>query len=401
MKISIIMKALVVIMFGGFLFLGCGGNDGSLCYGSGCSSTGGGDGTGGGTGGDGGGDTGGDGDDNSTEGDDDTINAHLVFSSTEDNITDYRGMFNLVADNQVEPEQFDNHSTEYAKEIIYYNVDAGIVSRLYAFLDGTVYPGTKCNYIGEDNPPFCQYFRRDYFTLPLAIQMEGIYSTVIVFNQKETTGCAEDSGVCDLTILVYADPKYHNNTNPISLPSFKEAITGNYFDGSGMESVLFDIERNATTVSTSTYTWYHNMNLSTYMDVNFTIRLYTDHLPINNGSIKSLPQIPMQKSGDNGEGATLTYNGAHYSLENVYGEFASKPIQYDVNETDASGSNYWIADKGNFDYFSYVTLCRRTANATNATAEANATNATYTCEEGHGNISAHWTIQGKSVDLGW
>ncbi|MDR1284740.1 MAG: hypothetical protein LBJ88_00895 [Campylobacteraceae bacterium] len=384
MKISIIVKALIIIMLGGFLFLGCGGGgDGqSLCYGD-CPNTGDGE------------------DPGDGDGEEETITANLNYSSMEDNITDYRGMFNLVANNQVEPERLDNHSTLYSKEIIYHNVDASIATRLYPLLDGTVYPGGSCSYV--NSPPYCQEFQRLYTTLPLDIQMEGIRFVRIVFNQEKTTGCAADSGVCDITLSIDADPRYHNNTNPISLVLFKRTFIDDYFYGSLMESVLYDIEKNATSASTITYTWYHDMNLSTYINVNKTIRLYTDHLPVNNGSKAPTPspQIPMQSSGDNGEGATLSFNGAYYSLENTYTEFQEDKKSYDVNETNINGPRYWMANVSNRDIFNYITLCQRTANATPTTIDANATNATYTCEEGESNISARWSILGKSVDLDW
>ncbi|MDR0407825.1 MAG: hypothetical protein LBH45_02735 [Campylobacteraceae bacterium] len=392
MKISIMIKALMIIMLGGFLFFGCGGGDGEICY-TNCSGSGGDNGGDDGTGGDGGGD------DESSDG---AISAHLRYDSLEYNITDYRGMFNLVAPNQVEPEDLDNHSVSYQKEIIYHDVDVGIASRLYSLMDGFFYPEVACIY--EDSPPYCEVFARTNLPSSL-VTSDGIKSVFIAFNQGEATGCA-DGPVCDITLIVRADSKYQNNTNNgIQLNLFKQAVVEDdigYIYGNDMKNVLRDIERNATAVSLVTYTRYLDMNLSAYSDVNRTIRTYTDQLTVNNGSRAQTtsPQIPMQSSGDDGQGATQYFNGALYGLGNKY-VFESKPVDYDVNETDLSGPHYWMANVSTPDDFNMITLCQKTVNATSASQGQPATNATYTCEEGKGNITSNWTILGQDVDLSW
>jgi hypothetical protein len=392
-------------MLGSFLFVGCGKGDGNVCYGSGCTNSGGGNTSDGGSDGDDPGDTGGDDDDSG-----DTqfsISANLTYDSLENNISDYRGMFNLVAPNHADPEDLDRHSNIYQKEIIYHDVDAGVASALYNLLDGNFYPEVKCSY--KDSPPYCQEFGRNYSDLPSDVVLYGIYMVEFVFNQGKATGCSEDSGVCDVTLIALADSKYRNNTNPIELDKFKQAFVGDYSYENEMKTLLHDIEKNATAVSLVTYTRYYNMNLTTYGNVNETIRIYNSQLSLNNGTYQLLPQIPMKPSGSNGEGVTLKHDGVYYQLKNTYVPFESKKVQYDVNETDSNSPNYWmyyISSKGgsntsSSDIFNGDTLCQRTANSTEGNATEPATNATYTCEKGNGNITAHWSLQGKSVDLGW
>ncbi|MDR2342225.1 MAG: hypothetical protein LBD84_04225 [Campylobacteraceae bacterium] len=399
MKSSIFFKLFTIIILGSFLFIGCGSGDGNVCYGVDCTNSGEGNTPDGGSGGEdpdaGGNNSSNGGDSGNTQS---SISANLTYDSLENNISDYRGMFNfaeLQGINRIESKDLDEYSTIYEKEIIYHKVDAKIASKLFLSLDKNLYPLIPCTYV--DSPPYCETFSRNYYNLPLDIRLKGINRAIIVFNQAETTGCADGSGVCDITLMVTANSKYRNNTNPIELNEFKRALIGDYIVENDMKLYLRDIEQNATTVSLTTYTRYYNMNLSAYRDVNYTIRAYTDELTVNDGLNVSLPQIPMHSSGINGEGVTLEHDGAYYKLENTYVPFESKQIPYDVNETDSNHPNYWMfSNVGDPDDFSDITLCQRTANATNAT------NATYTCEKGNnGNISAHWTLQGKSVDLGW
>ncbi|MDR3178145.1 MAG: hypothetical protein LBT96_04090 [Campylobacteraceae bacterium] len=399
MKIIVIFKLFTILLLGSFLLLGCGGGNGeSICFGTNCPASGGDEG-GGGNGGEGG--EGGEGGGEGTEGGGESaqsISANLTYDSLENNISDYRGMFNLVFINQIEPKDLDRHSNLYVKEIIYFNVNATIATKLSRLLDGNTYPNRKCTY--EDTTlPYCQEFIRRYYTLPADIISDGILAAKIIFNQDTSTGCAENSGVCDVTLIVEADAKLHNNTHPISLESFRRAFVDNYYLGDQMETALRNIERNATVATLGVYSRYRQMNLTAYREVNETIRRYNDLLPVNEDP--ALPQIPMKSNGDDGEGAELNYKGAFYNLRNRYETFEENKTQYDVNESNPSHLNYWMSSVSDPDTFNYVTLCQRTKNATDATPDANATNATYTCEEGKGNISARWTVQGKSVNLGW
>jgi hypothetical protein len=407
-KISILFKVLILTLLVG-LFIGCGSGsgEGGACMGgsNGATCNDGAESEEGGS----------DDENNDNKADNDTnvsqpITAHLVYPALEENITHYKGMFNLVADNQIEPEHLDNHSTAYSKEIVYHNVDAGIATRLYAMMNGTTYPEVPCAYVRaiESDVTWCQEFGREYRNLPTDVLTDGIYSADIIFNQ-EATGCADGSGICDITLIVWADSRYHNHTKPIPLDIFKRAFTASDKDNGGiyslssqMKIVLADIEKNATTVSLGVDNWHNHMNLSTYINVNNTIHKYTDQLSINNGSILTFPQIPMKLSGLDGGGATLEHKGALYKLENTYKFKSETSDPYDVNETDTSGKYYYMANvTTGRDSLSLVTLCQRTANATKATATANATNATYACEIGTGNITNYWWLQGKDVNLSW
>ncbi|MDR1976200.1 MAG: hypothetical protein LBQ18_04350 [Campylobacteraceae bacterium] len=385
MKISIIIKALIASVLCGFLFLGCGGGQ----YGGGSANDSTSEDRNDGGGGGGG--------DNSGGSSVPKSKVKIEYNSLENNITNYRGMFNLVADNHVEPEQLDNHSTIYTKHIIYHDVDAKIGAALSPYLNGNMYQSIHCTY--ADSPPggLCE----EYSRTKLPSSVNGIYMANIVFNQNKATGCAEADGVCDITLFTAADPAVFNNTNPIPFSTFKNAFTEEYIDGVPMRAVLDKIEKNAKAVSMETYTFYNDKNLTTYRNINSTVRRYTDFLTHNDGSDISIPQVPLTSSGENGEGVSKVVNEIAYTLENTYGKFGSKKVDYDVNESDPAGVNYWMTDVSSPDNFNFITLCQRSKNSTAATPIENATNATYTCEEGSGNISSHWILEGGSINMNW
>jgi hypothetical protein len=402
MKMSILLKILITIMVSGLLLSGCGsgGSSGEICYGD-CSNTGSGD-DGGGSGG------GGDDDDNDTGnggGGTGLISANLIYDSLEENITDPRGMFNVVHD-QIEADKLDNHSNGYAKQITYHSVPAGIATRLVPILHVETYPMISCTAI--DSPPLCQEYARQSGDLSTDVINDGIYSAHISFNYGQVKECNEESGACDVTLIAWANTRYHNNTNPIPIDMFKRAFTDTekyngdtYAFGGQMKGILDDIEKSALSITLDTHTFYLEHNWSTYVNVNRTIQDYTNMLNHNNGSEIGLPQIAMYPSGSDGEGVTLSYGGAYYELKNIYEPFQSDKKNYSVNESDTSGPNYWMYDNGSGDYFSMITLCQRTVNATVGNATVEATNATYECEEGLGNITAYWSILGKDINMGW
>jgi len=320
------------------------------------------------------------------------VNSTLDYLSVENNVTKDMGMFFIARPNDQAMAHINDYTTTYGKEIIYHNVDNKTAIKLHALMDGIIYQEGYCSYRGmEGKFTFCQ----DYYLLDTLPQY--ISSAHIIFNQLETKGCATENGLCDITLIVRANPSYYNNTNPIPLSLFKDIFisTPNNYLGANMANALSKIEQNATTVSATSYNWYTNRNISIYNDVNFTLQAYTSGLKVNGEYYANWPQIPVK---ENGEGVELfQYKGTNYQLENFFDPFESVKVDYDVNETDTNGKYYWMANKSkpHEDNFNWITLCQRTAN------ETSTTNATYTCEEGKGNITAHWSLQGKNIHLGW